>query len=82
MEDDLDAAHGGVHALVRAEVALDDLDLAAERREVPAAARREVVEDADVVAALEERRDEVRADEPGAARDEGARHGAFSATTW
>jgi UDP-glucose 4-epimerase len=47
-----------VHALVRAKVALDHLDVPPERGEVPAAAGREVVEHANVVPALEQRRDE------------------------
>ena len=76
VEDDLDAADGRVHALVRAEVALDDLDVPSELREVRPAAGREVVEHADVVAALEQRLDEVRADEAGAAGDEDALHAA------
>ena len=68
MEDDLDAAHGVVDPLVAAQLALDDLD--AEPVEVRARAGREVVEDAHLVAALEQRPHEVRADEAGAARDE------------
>ena len=66
MEDDLDAAHGRVDALVRAQVALDELDVVLEPGEVGPAAGREVVEHADVVAAREQRADEVRADEPAA----------------
>jgi len=62
---DLDAAYGGVDALVGAELSLDDLDV--ETLEVRAVARREVVEHADVVAALDERIHEIRADEPRAA---------------
>jgi hypothetical protein len=64
------------------EVALDDLDVTPQRREVRAASGREVVEHSDIVAALEQRLDEIRADEPGAARDEDAAHEARSATTW
>ena len=82
VEDDLDAADGRVHALVRAEVALDHLDVPPELCEVRPAAGREVVQHADVVASLEERLDEVRADEAGAAGDEDARHAGRSATTW
>ena len=82
MEDDLGPADRSMDPFVRTEVALDDLDVASERGEVRAAPGREVVEHADVVAALEQRLDEVRADEPGAARDEDAAHGARSATTW
>ena len=81
MEDDLDAAHGRVHALVRAEVALDELDVVLEPGEVRAAPGREVVEHAHVVAAREERAHEVRADEAAAARDERLHRGT-SPTTW
>ena len=73
MEDDLDAADGVVDALVAAELALDDLDV--EPVEVRARAGREVVEHAHLVAALEQRAHEVRADEAGAAGDERRRHG-------
>ena len=45
------------------------------RREVGLAARREIVDDADLVAAIEQRVDEVGPDEAGSAGDEGA-HGA------
>ena len=68
MEHELDAAHRVVHALVRAELALDDLD--AETVQVRAVARREVVEHAHVVAALEQGAHEVRADEAAAPGDE------------
>ena len=44
------AADGVVDALVALDVALDDLDVVGERREVRAVPGREVVEDADVVA--------------------------------
>ena len=57
---DLDAPGCGVHALVRAQFALDDLDV--EPFEVAATSRGEVVQHADVVAALEERAHEIRAD--------------------
>ena len=70
VEDDLGAANGVVHALVAAQLALDDLDV--EAGEVRAVAGREVVEHAHLVAALEQRPDEVRADEAGAAGDEHA----------
>ena len=79
MVDDLDAADGVVHALVAAQLALDDLDV--EPVEVRAAAGREVVEHAHVVAALEQRAHEVRADEARTAGDERLRH-SLTATTW
>jgi hypothetical protein len=83
MEDELDAAHGVVDALVRAELALDDLDVVRDVREVRPLPRGEVVEHADAVAALDERADEVRADEPAAAGDEDlAGYDATSAITW
>ena len=72
MVDDLDAADGVVHALVAAQLALDDLD--AEPVQVRAVAGREVVQHAHLVAALQQRADEVPADEPAAAGDEDAAH--------
>ena len=79
MEDDLDAAHSVVHALVAAELAFDHLDV--EPFEVRAESGREVVEHAHLVAALEQRANEVGADEAGSAGDE---HPAAHriATTW
>src|SRR5581483_12430351 len=50
--DELGAAHGVVHALVAAQLALDDLDV--ELVEVRPETGREVVEDADVVATSDE----------------------------
>ena len=79
MEDELAAAHRGVDALVAPQLPLDQLDV--EPGEVLAAARREVVEDAHVVAALEQRPHEVRADEARAARNKDC-HLGLSATTW
>ena len=70
VEDDLDALDGRVDALVGAEVALDHLDVVEELGEVLAAAGGEVVEHPHGVAAGEQRANEIRADEPGAARDE------------
>ena len=70
---------GVVHALVAPQLALDDLDV--EAVEVLAVAGREVVEHAHLVAALEQRAHEVRADEAAAAGDEDARHQA-TASTW
>ena len=80
MVDDLDPAHGGVHAFVAPELALDDLDV--EPGEVGAVPGREVVEHLDLVAAVEQRAHEVRADEAAAARYQYARQEGFSATTW
>ena len=77
VEHDLDASHRGVDALVRAEVAFDDLDLAGEVDEVRPVPGREVVEHPHAVAPVEQRADEIRADEPGATGDErGSCHGA------
>ena len=70
MEDDLDAAHGVVDALVAAELALDELDVSIESRQVGAVAGREVVEHAHVVAPREQRANDVRPDEARAAGDE------------
>src|SRR5579862_208050 len=72
MEDDLGAADRVVHALVATQLPLDDLDV--EPGEVLAAAGREVVEHAHVVAALEQAPDEVGADEAAAAGDEDTHH--------
>ncbi len=63
MEDELDAADCVVHALVAAQLALDDLDVVLEPSQVGAVPGREVVEDANGVAPLEQAADEVRADE-------------------
>ena len=80
MEDDLGAADGVVHALV-AMRSSPSTTSTSRPVEVRAAAGREVVEHAHLVAALEQRAHEVRADEPGAAGDERL-HGAFTAVTW
>ena len=60
------------HRVGVADVCLDELGAAARERavEVLAPAGREVVDDGHLVAALEQRVDEVRADEAGAACDE------------
>ena len=79
MIDDLGAAHGVVHPLVAAQLPLDDLDVGEQIRQVGAVAGGEVVEDADVFAALDERANEIRADETTAARDE---HFHGVAVTW
>jgi hypothetical protein len=81
VEDHVDAADGGVHALVRTEIALDQVDVVLQLREIGATPGREVVEDANVVAALEQRANQVGADEAAAAGDEGLQRGT-SATTW
>jgi hypothetical protein len=56
-----------MYTFVAAQLALHDLDLLREVGKVRAVARREVVEDADVVATFGERAGEVRADEASAA---------------
>ena len=81
MEDDLGPADRSMDTFVGTEVALDDLDVASERGEVRAAPSREVVEHADLVASLEQRLDEVRADEPGASRDQDPCHCRLPAVT-
>src|SRR4051794_773491 len=58
VEHELDAPRRRVHALVRAQLALHHLDVQA--LDVGAVPRGEVVQDAHVVAALEQRADEVR----------------------
>ena len=70
VEDELDAANRVVDALVAAQLPLDDLDVVLQPGEVRAVAGGEVVEHANGVAALEERANEVRADEAGSAGDE------------
>ena len=69
MEDDLAAAHRGVDPLVALYVALDDLDLSREVRQVLAVSGGEVVEHRNLVPALHEVRHEVRADETGSTGD-------------
>src|SRR5213078_3093196 len=66
--DDLDAAHGRVYTLVRTELALDDLDRTS--LQVGAVAGGEVVQNAHVVTALEQRVDEVGADEARSTGDQ------------
>ena len=68
MKDDLHAAHGVVHAFVRPELALDDLDV--EPGEVRAVAGGEVVEHTHLVSSFEQRAREVGSDEPSASGDE------------
>ncbi len=63
MEDDVAALHRGVRALVTADVPFDEVDVVRDMPEVRPAAGREVVEDANLVAELEESRDEMRPDE-------------------
>src|SRR5205814_4386184 len=81
MEHDLDVARRRVHALVAAQLALDDLDVTLEIGEVGAVPGREVVEDDDVLAEIQQAADEVRADETAAARDEDSATHA-TASTW
>jgi len=69
MEHDLDSARGGVYTLVAPQLAFHDLDLVGELGEVRAIAGREIVEDANFVAALDQGAGEVRPDEAPAAGD-------------
>ena len=82
VEDDLDAAHRGVDALVAAQLALDDLDSSTTRRGSARLPVEKLSSTRTVVAALEQRADEVRADEAGAAGDEDARPAHATAVTW
>jgi hypothetical protein len=66
MEDGPRAEHGAGDRGRVAHVALDELGA---RRQVLRPAARQVVEDPHRMAAIEQRRDEVGADEPGPARD-------------
>ena len=68
MKDDLTPSNRGVHALIALDVALDQLDLVAEREQVRAIARREVVENPDLVALRAQMPRKVRADESAASR--------------
>ena len=79
MEDDLHPTHGVVDTLVASELSLDDLDV--DPVEIPPAPRGEVVEHADVVAALEQCAHQVGADEAAAPCDE-CFHRGVSARTW
>ena len=74
MDHAVDALRGGVGTLVAAHVALDELHVAADRRQVLAAAGGEVVEHADGAAAARQLGRYVRADEAAAAGDEHGRH--------
>ena len=69
MENQLDAAHRAVYALVAPQLALDDLDVVLETLQVPSISGREVVDYPHGVSALEKRSDEVGADKAGAACD-------------
>ena len=71
VEHDLDAGAGARHRRRVAHVALDELDVARHLGQVLALAREEVVEDANPVAARQQRAHDGRADEPGAAGDRG-----------
>ena len=68
MEDHIRTAHGGMGALVRPQVTLDEANL--EPFEALASARGEVVEDADAVTLCQEPADQVMADESSASCDE------------
>jgi hypothetical protein len=68
VNDGVDAVERSGHDVGVADVALDELDV--ETGEVVAAPPREVVERSDRAPALEEPRDQVRADEAAAAGDE------------
>ena len=80
MEHELGAADGRVDTLVAPQLSFDHLDVRLEAGEVRAASGREVVEHAHLVAAREQRSNEVRADEARAAGDENL-HLGLSATT-
>ena len=69
MEDELDAANGVVNTLVASQLPLNDFDVVLDPGQVRAVAGGEVVEDADGVAALQQRVHEVAADESGSAGD-------------
>ena len=79
MEDDLGSADGVVHALVAAELPLDDLDV--EVGKVRARTGRVIVEHAHAVAPREQGAHEVRSDEPCSAGDQD-RLAHFTARTW
>jgi hypothetical protein len=79
VEDDLGAADRVVDALVAPQLALDEVDVVVDLGQVRPVPGREVVEYPDLVAALEQRPDEVRADE---ARSTGDERLHASATTW
>jgi hypothetical protein len=70
MKYDICAPDGSVGTLVRAEVAFDQVDV--ESVEALTSPRREVVENADVVAIVQKATDKMVADEATSAGDEGA----------
>ena len=81
VEDDLASLDGREHPLEAPQIAFDDLDVLRDVKKVSAIAGREVVEDTHVVAAGEERVDEMRADEAGTTGDENAGHQAANSQT-
>ena len=70
MEHHFHTTDGIVDTLVAPQLALDYLDVARDPVQVPPHTRREVVDDANRIAAREQRSSQVRADEPCAAGDE------------
>ena len=75
MEDHLDAADRAREQRVVADVAFEELDAIGDVGEVLALAGREVVDDANAVAARDQRARDRRSDEAGAAGDEIQTHG-------
>jgi hypothetical protein len=69
MEDHLDALHGLLNGVEIGDIALDDIDAARDLVEIRGIARAEVIQHANAIAALQERIDEMRANETCAARD-------------
>jgi hypothetical protein len=68
VEDEFAARHGFVEGGTVEDAAFVRPDLTAEPRQPSRVAGRQVIEDAHHVSALDERRDEMMADEPRAAR--------------
>ena len=64
------ALHGASHRVEVAQIALDDLDALADRRQVVERAARKVVQNADPLAVAHQRLGEVGSDEAGAAGDQ------------
>ena len=70
MEDELNATHGIVDALIAPQFSLHDLDVVRERRQISAITGGKIVENAHGISTLDERSHQGRTDETGPTGDE------------
>ena len=64
MDDVVDAVDGAPHGTHIAQIALNEIDLVASGAQIRQIAARQVIEDANVLAARQQRFDNVRSNEP------------------